>query len=87
MLRIIIKKEENQNVVLHALDLQVSPLSYIRRRVTKPYNTKIWDPGIDHDPDKRNKLLKINVSYFIYSFIATVMLVKVDDGVDTDIKE
>ena len=53
----------------------------------QPDNTKIWDPVLYHDPSKRKKLLKINVSSFIYSFLATIMYVEVDDGADTDMKE
>ena len=46
----------------------------------------IWDPGIDHDPSKKNKLLKINVSLFIYSFLATIVAVKADERADIYIK-
>ena len=49
--------------------------------------TKIWNPRIDHDPAERNNILKINVSSFIYSFVATIMDAKADDGSDTDTRE
>ena len=50
-------------------------------------STKIWYTVIDHDPSERTKILKINVSLVIYSFVATIMDAKADDGSDTDTRE
>ena len=48
---------------------------------------KVWDPEIEYGQSERNKLLRINVSLFIYSFLATIMAVNVDDVADTGMKE
>ena len=50
-------------------------------------STKIWYTVIDHDPSERTKILKINVSLVIYSFVATIMADEVDNGADTEMKE
>jgi hypothetical protein len=35
---------------------------------------RTWDPGGNLDPDRRNKHIKINVSSYIYSLLATVLV-------------
>jgi hypothetical protein len=44
---------------------------------SQPEN-RTWDPGGNLDPDERNKLIKINVSSYIYFLLATVLVSDVD---------
>jgi hypothetical protein len=42
---------------------------------SQPENqNRTWDPGGNPDPEWRNKLIKINVSSYIYSLLATVLV-------------
>ena len=55
----------------------------------KPESTKTWNPGGDHNYQRRKNLVKINIPTQIYSFLSTVMIFNVDlvDDDDTEVEE
>jgi hypothetical protein len=89
----VIRKAKNGTPTLQDPAIQVSSTTSKRRKycvASQPENqNRTWDPGGNPDPEWRNKLIKINVSSYIYSLLADVLVSDVDVADDNmmDVEE